>query len=334
MKSKNIYSVLLITALTLTACGKSTSSTTAVDDTSASGAAASVAGGALSSSGSGGTVAFNSKKSNLNLFNSSEVISALIPSAFASNACPTYKTTSSGCVAASGNLWLTYSSCSFGSAVATWTGTQELSASGITAACGTFPTPASSGTLSRQMVTAASSTTPASATRTSAVGTLVTIDDASANVANFNNDTISTLMNSGYGTRVNFTGSLRSSVTIARHISSPDLFSHTISGTLNIAETAGSSSRILTGNLKVYHNLLKIIGTSTFNNVTHSDTCCLPVSGSIHTTFAAGSVSPTLAGAAIIASGATETLTFTGCGTGTLAATDGTTVSVALNNCL
>jgi len=160
----------------------------------------------------------------------------------------------------------------------------------------------------------------------------VTIDDATANLGNFDNQSISAIGNSGYGTLVTFSGGKRTQVQMAKREFVTNGFDHSVVGTLTVNETAGASSRSLSGTVTVYHNKMRVIGTSVFNNVTHSDTCCTPVSGTIQTTFSAGSnVQPTNSGAAMV--GKTETLTITGCGTGTLTAADGTSSSVTMNNC-
>ena len=313
-------------------CGTSTTSpSAATEDSSTSGAAAGAAGGAMSGSGSGGTIAFlePSQKSLFQTFVAKAF--EMVPNAFAATACPTFKTTGAGCTSGSHSLWLTYSGCSFGVSHATWTGVQELTMSTGTAACGSFPFVGGSTYLVSQFVAAASSTTTATATRTNALGTVVTIDDASTNLNNFSGDSIGSILNSGYGTKVTLSGSARNSISIARRISSPGKFDQSITGVLTVGETVGNPTRILSGNLTVYHNLLQVVGLSQFTNVIHKDTCCLPVSGTITTTFSAGSIPPTAAGSALV--GKTETLTLTGCGTGTLVSATGSNQSVLLSNC-
>ena len=332
MKNTLILGLMTTTLFLATGCAKTNSDADAVEDTSASGAAAAAAGGALSTSNSSGTLA-SAKKPSL-LQQSFGTAYSWIPDASASTACPTFATTGAACSASGSRLWLNYAACSFGNSNATWTGTQLLQMSSGSAACGTFPNPGASATLTRQFVTAASSTTPSSVTRTNAFGTTVTLDDATSNLGNFDSQTIATLANGGYGTQVTFNGSgARSAVTLARKVSVSTRFSHSISGSLTVTESASSStSRVLSGSIKVFHNLLKVVGTSRFDNVTHSNTCCVPVSGSVTTTFAAGSnVSPSIAGALVV--GKSETLTFTGCGTASLQAADGTTASVSLSSC-
>ena len=326
LKKNVVFGFFGLIILATSGCAKSTSSTTSssTDDTSASGTAASAASGALSASSSAGTIA---------MLHPSSPWEALIPSAFASNACPTFKTAAgAGCTQSSNSLWLTYNACSNGSSSATWSGTQLLQKNSGTATCGSFPLPVASGNLIRQMVTAASSTTPSTATRTNAAGKVVTIDDATANLGNFDNVSISSIANGGYGEQINFTGLVRSSITIARRFYTAS-YDHSITGTLTVSEGSSATSRTLNGTITIYHNLLQVIGTSTFTSVAHSDGCCTPTSGTITTTFSAGAnVAPATAkGLAMV--GKTETLKITACGAGTLTATDGTVTTVAMNNC-
>jgi hypothetical protein len=227
-------------------------------------------------------------------------------------------------------MWLTYDDCSFAGSSAVWHGTQALTMSASNAVCGSFPNPGANQTLSRQLVSIAGSSTPLAATVKSAYGTEGIIDDASANLKNYNNDTITPFLNGGYGSQVTFNSSgLRSSMHIGYRIVSGVLFDQTINGDLNISDSG--SSQIISGNIQVYHNVLQVIGTSQFTDVVHEDGCCFPVSGTIKTTFSAGTVAPTALGS--LAVGKSETLTITGCGTGTLVGYDGTTTSVALTRC-
>jgi hypothetical protein len=329
-----IYAVMGLT-LTLAGCGGGTSTgNPAIEDSSSSGVAASSIGGALSGSNSGGSLASISPLTQPTLLASVCHALDFLPEALASGTCPTFKTAQgSGCTAAGGTLWLSYGSCSFGSSSALWNGTQALIMSSGSANCGSFPHPGASNNLVRQFVSAASSTTPSSVSVTTRYGTTSTIDDASSNLQNFNGDTITPIANGGYGTRVNFNAlGARSAVTVAHRVSVAGGMDHSVSGQVTISEASGALNRSLSGSVKVYHNLLKVLGTSTFNSVIHSDTCCLPVSGSITTVFAAGSnVQPTAAGSTYV--GKSETLTFTGCGTASLQAIDGTTSDVSLSRC-
>src|SRR5205085_2902537 len=107
--------------------------------------------------------------------------------------CPNYHTAmGSGCTAGGGTLWLSDNDCRLDAGdTQGWTGTLAMISSPGVAACGTFPAPSSAGTLDLQWVTAVSSTTPSSVTITniSPVPTKI-VDDATANLANFNGDTI------------------------------------------------------------------------------------------------------------------------------------------------
>ena len=334
--------LILVPMLTLgtVSCAKNNNvDINAAEDSSTSGMAASVVGGSLSSSSSGGTQASLTPAATpaapSSLYASRDSLGNLISSAEASTACATFKTAAgSGCTAAGGTLWMTYNGCSFGTSSASWAGVQALSMSTGSATCGTFPNPGANNSLVRQFVTGASSTTPGTATRTAASGTVVTLDDATANLGNFNGDSVATLANGGYGTRVTVNASgARSGLTIARRVFSAGRFDHSVSGTLTVTEAVGAETRTVSGSVSVYHNLLKVVGTSTFENVAHSNTCCLPISGTITTQYVAGShATPTTAGSKLV--GKSETLKFTGCGTGTLSGPDGVSANITLNHCL
>jgi hypothetical protein len=327
--------------MALAACAATTASdqgtsalSATTEDASASGIAAGAVGGALTGANGNGTQALMRFQAPASSSLYAALKSALdpFPSALASALCPTPRAPESGCSTSGSAMWLVYDACQFAGA-ATWTGTQSLSMSSGAAACGTFPNPGANGTLYRQYVQSAGSTTPgqvALATK-SFEGA---VDDASANLANFDSDALAAINgNGGYGANVSFgaTGA-RDALAIGHHISVTGVYDHSVYGNLAIAESAGATSRTVSGSVKVYHNLLKIIGTAAFNGVVHEDICCLPVAGSIATTFSAGvNVSPTAAGAKAV--GKTETLTFTGCGTATLQSYDGMTSSVTLSRC-
>jgi len=310
---------LSILALICTACSSNKGTTTGnpvvSEDKSSSGAVAEAVGGALSSTSSSGTVSFAKAQS-------------------ASVSCPTYKTGAGAQCSASGQtLWLDYADCEFSGSSAVFNGTQAVIMSGSqTASCGSFPDPGASQTLTRQYVHGLNSTTPWALEVTSRYATLGIIDDRTANLSNFNGDTLATIVNGGYGTQVGFdSAGRRSSLTLAHRIYISGVYDHTLYGNLTVAEASGATSRTVSGTVTTYHNSLEVIGDSVFNNVVHSDMCCLPISGSITTTFRAGSVGPTALGQ--LAVGKSETLTFTGCGTATYQSYDGTTQSVALSRC-
>jgi hypothetical protein len=319
-------------------CGGTTTGnppSTSLEDSSASGAAAEAAGGALSGSGQNATQAFVGQAIHRSAADRLFAELSAVPNATAASACPTFKTSEgSGCHASGDAMWLTYSDCSFGASGATWSGVQGIFDSAGSASCKHFPYPSFPGSLVRQFVAASGSSSPGNASLTSAFGTVTQVNHAVSNIGNFNGDAVAPILNGGYGSQVTFDGSgARTSVVLAEEVVTPTS-DHSIDGTLTVAETASASTRTLTGHVTVYHNLLKVIGTATFNNVTHTDGCCLPTSGSISTVFAASSTggpAPTTAGQKYV--GQTETLTFTGCGSATLAATDGTTTDVTLSRC-
>jgi hypothetical protein len=320
-----------------TSTGNPESST--VEDTSASGAVAGAVGGALSNSESSGTLAFLQKAPETRFSRAWKYTTdAFIPDALAATSCPTFHTAQgAGCSASGATMWLTYDSCEFSSGRATWLGVQSLTvSSGSTdPSCGTFPSPDASGNLILQYVQGSGSSSPSMAYVTSAYGTVGTVDDKTSNLGNFNSTTIATIANSGYGSQVDFNSTgQRSSITLAHRIKSGILFDQSVTGTVTIDESAGATQRTISGgSVTVYHNLLKVIGTSTFNDVVHKDGCCFPVSGDIQTTFSAGTGANTPTQAGLAAVGKTETLTFTGCGTATLQSYDGTTSSVVLTRC-
>ena len=229
-------------------------------------------------------------------------------------------------------MWLQYSNCSF-LGKAAWNGTQAISMSAGSASCGSFPNPGANQTLYRQFVSAPSSTTASHLTLTSGGYTGV-IDDSVANLGNFDGQSIAAINpNGGYGIAVQFAANgTRSGITIGRRQTVNGVFDHSVTGSLSISEGVSASSRTVNGSVAVYHNLLRVIGTSQFTNVLHSNVCCVPVSGEIQTTFSAGSnVSPTVLGSLIV--GKSEKLTFTGCGTATLTEASGNVRNVTLNRC-
>lgn len=312
--------LLLQVACSPSGNGGTTTGNPLVDDTSATGAVAGAIGGALSGSASGGS-------SSLKLMSSATVSTM-------AGTCPTFATTGTGCAVSGGTMWLTYSGCKFSGSTASFTGVQALIMSAGTAACGTFPHPGVNSTLKRQYVTASGSTTPSSLLRQSAAGTYLAIDNHTTNLSNFDSATLATIVNGGYGVSVSFNGSgARDQITFGHRINVTGDFDQTVYGTLNITESSSSAtSRSVSGSVTVYHNGLQVIGTSVLSNLVHSNTCCLPTSGTITTTFSAGAnVSPTTLGSLYV--GKSESLAFTGCGTGTLTKYDGSVVSVSLNRC-
>lgn len=334
MKAQNvrlIFGLFLISTLLVSCKAKDqTLATSYSADESASGAAASALGGALSGSSASGTQAYLQMKSVPTIW---ETIShAAVPSAYAAGFCPTFATTASGCSASGSSMWLTYSNCNFGGEAA-WNGVQKITRSSGTASCGSFPNPGANGTLYRQFVSASGSNTPASTT-IEADGYLMTVDHSSSNLNNFDGQTIPAIQNGGYGLAVSFNASgARSSVTLGHRTTVNGFFDHSVTGTLTVNEAASTStSRSVSGTVTVYHNLARVVGTSTFSNVVHQNICCVPTAGTITTVFSAGNnVTPTILGSAFV--GKTETLEFTGCGTAKWTDHKGTVKNVKLNRC-
>jgi hypothetical protein len=314
-------------------CSKGTSSddSSLAADTSSSGVVASSIGGALSDSSSGGTQAFY-KKFNNPVTASWQNEFAIVPKASAAGLCPTFLTMGTGCSTTGGTMWLTYSDCTF-TGHAEWNGVQAITMSAGSASCGTFPSPGASQTLSRQIVTTTGGSTPGSLTLT-AGGLTATIDDATANLGNFDSQIIASNVGSGYGSKVTFNSSgFRSNLSLAHHLTVDFLLDHSVTGSVTVTESTPASSRTLNGTVTVYHNLMRIVGTSILSNVVHENVCCLPVSGSITTSFAAGQnvTTPRAGGDKYI--GKSEVLTFTGCGTATFQDINGNTANVTLNRC-
>jgi len=229
-------------------------------------------------------------------------------------------------------MWLSYSDCTF-TGNAEWNGVQEISMSTGTAACGTFPNPGASNLLYRQYVQTAGASVAGSVTLTTS-NRSGTVDDAVANLGNFDGQTIAAVnTNGGYGTKVTFAANgARSHLDLGHRLTVNGSLDHSVTGSIAITENPGAATRTLNGTVTVYHNLMKVVGTSTLTGVVHDDVCCLPVEGSITTAYTAGqNVAPTRSGQLLV--GHSEVLTFTGCGTATLQGADGSTLDVTLNRC-
>lgn len=330
MKNMQNLTVIFLATVLLTSVGcksKSEGTTTGnplTEDTSSSGAVVAAVGGALSGSTSGGVVAQSPAKGFQKLFTSVQPMAT----------CPTFLSSAgNGCAASGSTMWLTYSACNFPNSSLTFTGVQALIKSSGAAACGSFPNPGASATLYRQFVSASGGTTASHLIQRNSYGTAAYIDNSSANLGNFDNQTIPTLINGGYGSSITFNGSgARSAISLAHRVFAVGSFDHSVYGNLSISESAGASSRTVSGSITVYYNGMQVVGTTTISNITHNDMCCLPVSGSVTTSFAAGAnVAPTTIGSLLV--GKSETLTLTGCGTGTLTKYDGSVENVALTRC-
>jgi hypothetical protein len=204
---------------------------------------------------------------------------------------------------------------------AVWTGTARISqGNGAPVHCGTFPT-VTNTTLERQFVDATGN--PGQGHRTSITGTIVTIDHSATagSLYNFDNTTILPTIGTGYGRSVMFdTNSHRTQLSVHERIAAVSksniaLFDQTIIGTVDLRES-GNNKTITSGSIVMYHNILQIIGTSTFTNLVYNDQCCLPISGVLSTQFSLGSnVNTTEPGGALV--GKTESLNFTSCGLAT-----------------
>ncbi len=312
--------LLVLVACTQSGSGGTTTGNPLVEDTSASGAVAGAIGGALSGSAAGGA-------SEMKLTGAAD-LSAM------GGVCPTFATAGADCAASGGTMWLSYNSCKFPGSTASFTGVQALVMSSGAAACGTFPHPGVNSTLRRQYVTSSGSTTPSSLVRQSAAGTYLAIDNHTVNLSNFDSAVLATIVNGGYGVSVSFNSlGARDQITFGHRVNVMGDFDQTVYGTLNVSEgSSNSASRSVSGSVTVYHNGLQVIGTSTVSSLVHNNTCCLPVSGTITTVFSGGAnVSPTALGSLYV--GKSESLAFTGCGTGLLTKYDGSVVRVSLNRC-
>ena len=324
--------LIIMTTFIFTGCGGTSTGNPESEDLSVTGSALSAVGGAMSSSGSSGVLSYLKRPQPKNSFLEALAGVHFIPEAFASVLCPTYRTAQgAGCSASGSNFWLSYNDCRFSGSVSTWQGTEEIEMSSGTASCGSFPSALPNGFLYRQFVSGSGVTTPGSASVTTLLGVVVHVDDASTNLSNFDGASISTILHSGYGSAVGFgAAGFRNSLVFGHREYITGLFDHSVTGSLTISPTS-LSSRNLTGSVSVYHNIMKVIGTVQFSGITHTDSCCWPSAGTITTTFSAGSATPTSAGAAAV--GKQETMTITGCGTGSLLTYDGTTKNVNFTRC-
>jgi hypothetical protein len=258
-----------------------------------------------------------------------------VPEALAAVVCPTIGGSAAGCsVGGTGNLTLTMtygSGCSFGSSAATWTGAQLITFSTGTPSCSSFPT-GFTGTVQRTFAAVVSGSGSNAPTRVAPSGTSVVIDTSGASAAadghSYSGGTTVTFA-SGVRTQIavngiNYTGVSPSGKTIFSH-------SMTTSPVGGSSTPLTISNGVVNGTVTTFHNLVKIVATSTLSNVAFTAGCCQPTSGTITTTFAAISgVTPVKTGFV----GSTETLTFTGCGTGTYSGPEGYSGAVTLAHCL
>lgn len=132
------------------------------------------------------------------------------------------------------------------------------------------------------------------------------------NLFNFDDASILPTIADGYGASIHYDEhSLINQISLAENISE-----QTVVGSAHVFQKHGQA-HIKTAYMTVYQNVLHLIGKSRLNDLTFTDTCCTPVSGTITTEFTSGAnVAPTEKGAHFI--GKTETLTFEGCGSAQL----------------
>jgi hypothetical protein len=316
-----VFALCLVTGLG--ACTRDISSTTA-EDTSASAAVAAVVSGALNSSSSSGTLSLQTPAAAPSIWK--RFFNAGVTRALASGACPTPTNGVSGCSANGGVMTLTYSDCSFSGSSATWSGAAVLGSSSgsFSAHCGSYlPSGYSSNWILTRQFSGSLHNSPT--TRTTGSGTLVELD-TSSNVGDYNDDA-----GIGGGTAVTFSGTERTQLAI------PGMRVHASSGSSQLFDdtvvTKGSpltisdngTTQTVTGSLTVYHNLVYATGTSTLQNVTFTQGCCTPTSGSIETTFTSTQTARY--------NGQTETLTFQGCGQALITHVDTSMETVSLPNC-
>jgi len=115
---------------------------------------------------------------------------------------------------------------------------------------------------------------------------------------------------------------------ITAKANSETYWDHTVSTNTGLNMTINNDgSHTVSGVVTVQQNLVKILSTTTFNNVNYGGTgedCCFPTSGSVTTTYTNGPNA-----------GKSETLTFSGsCGDATLTTTGGNSVAYPLIHCI
>lgn len=294
----NGISLVALAALA-TACGKSTTS----DGSSSESASEIATATAVGSSNGGQNVGLNSLDPRVQQTFFAQLKNFLSPisSAMAGSGCPYYIVGNTAC--SDNAVTFSYNDCSFGNALAIWSGSQTLQF-GNGATCDTTPLPLTgSGTLTR--------TFGAGSVRVSALGKAVTIDSTNP---------------SGYYQSVSG-GSLITGVSGGHSIAIDGIhlvasgWDHSLSTTQNLAVSIdGSGNRTFTsGVVQLQHNLAKYVALASFNNVYVPAGSCFPSSGSVTSTFS-GSRS------------GSETLTFTGGGNATLSSS-GSNIAVTLSHC-
>jgi hypothetical protein len=101
------------------------------------------------------------------------------------------------------------------------------------------------------------------------------------------------------------------------------LWDHTVTGTL--AATASGGDWVVSGTVRVEHNIAQRTSSTEFSGVTYGDNlCCFPTAGSVATTMQNGP-----------RAGKTEKLVFSSvCGEATLTTFSGSTVALTLEHCI
>jgi hypothetical protein len=324
-KVRGTFSVAASVALLASACGpKNVASTAAsTEDSSVSGSVGETVGGAFNGSANG-QQAFQEipvTRWYWSFLFGSDVLASTM------GVCPTVSSATTGCtVSTSGGAplaTLTYSNCSFSGSQAVWNGSLDLLfPAGTSVSCGgSFPA-SITGNVVRSFGTGT--------VRTSASGVAVTVDTVGTQNA------IDGHLYSG-GAVVHFSGGTRDSLTLEGvNLIASGKFNHTLTtapvGSSSTPLVISGGSVINSGSVTTFHNLAKVVATTTFNNVGFSTGCCTPTSGTLSTTFATEvGTTPSALGAKLV--GTTETLSFTGCGTGTYSGIDGTPGPVTLGHC-
>jgi hypothetical protein len=294
-----------LSLIAVTGCAKSSDSAAASEDTSSSGSVASAIGGANSGSTAGGTMSMNEKKQSY--FDVDQFIASLNPiaNAHASTACGTLTSTALTNCLGSHSASITYNDCSFGSSTATWNGSVNFACPNATS-------------ITREVTNGT--------TRSNSYGSVVTIN--TSNLAVYNSNTALT----GGGTTIDTNAGTMTinGVQMIGVNSGKTIYNHVITSSALTRAVTGVGT-VVNGTVTTYHNLARVTGTATVTNLTFVSGCCTPTSGTISTVF------QTTNGYAALLSGfngATETLTFTACGTATYTGPEGLSGTVALANCI
>lgn len=238
-----------------------------------------------------------------------------VPSALAAVACGIYGASSSTC-GGSGDqvVEIIYSDCSFGGSAATWSG-GEIFTFGGSASCGRTTLPiASVGDQLTRTFTGEIGANPT--TRTSASGLVVSLD--TSKVSGYSESVSGGEVITGVA---GASGGAAHSIEVQGVHALSALWDYSISNSVVLTvQNSGASAVIESGTLTVQHNTAEFTAEAVFTNVAFDGSSCIPVSGSITSTYS-GSVS------------GRETLTFTGGGNAVYTGPSGSSQSVALNQC-